>query len=136
MKRNVDIDDTLQERVDGACQEVEDYLLEYLAENPDLDELPCLRNDLDYAGSIHEIVDGSVPIYTQEIIDIFYLHGQDVEQAFDDAGLGSKDDDWPMGWREAAVYCYIDQEVNEWWEREAGDVFDRWQESLADSTAG
>lgn len=115
--------------VDGAIEEVKDELLDYLKENPDTDELPDLGNDLDYSGRIHEIVDGSVPIYTKEIEDIMYLHGNDVEQAFDDAGIGDKSSDgWPSGWKAAAIYCYIDQEVRSWYSDNAQDVFDEWKE--------
>ena len=128
-KRTVEIDDTLQDCVDSAIESVKDELENHLKQNPDTDELPCINNDLDYSGAIHEIVDGSVPIYTSEINDIFYLHGDDVEQAFDDAGIGSKDDKgWPMGWKAAAIYCYIEQKVQEWYHDNAQDIFDEWKE--------
>jgi len=77
-------------------------------------------------------VDGSVPIYTAEINDIFYLHGDDVEQAFDGAGIGSKDDKGcPMGWKAAAVYCYIEQQVQEWYQDSAESIFEEWQTAKA-----
>ncbi len=132
-KRTVEIDDTLQGCVDSAIESVKDALIEYLDQNPDTDETPDMGNDLDYSGTIHEIIDGSVPIYTAEIRDIFYLHGDDVEQAFDDAGFGEKKDGpgWPMGWKAAAVYCYIEQQVGEWYHANAGDVFDEWKAKQA-----
>lgn len=129
-KRTVEIDDTLQECVDSAIEEVKTELLDYLKENPDIDETPDLGNDLDYSGRIHEIVDGSVPVYTREIEDIFYLHGSDVEKAFDDAGIGEKSDDsWPLGWRAAAIYCYIEQEVGQWYHDNAEEIFETWKEA-------
>lgn len=128
--RTVEIEDTLEERVQSAIDDVKAELLRYLEDNPDTDELPDLGNDLDYSGAIHEIIDGSVPIYTKEIDDTFYLHGAECEQAFEDAGIGSKDDKgWPMGWKPAAIYCYIEQQVHEWYHREAQDVFDEWLET-------
>ena len=128
MKTSIEINDTLQDRVASAIEDVKDALLEYLDSNPDTEETPDLGNDLDYSGRIHEIVDGAVPIYTQEINDIIYLHGDDVERAFDDAGIGSKDDKgWPMGWKPAAIYCYIDQKVREWYRNEAGEIFAEWK---------
>jgi len=66
MKKTVEINDTLQEHVDSAIEQVEEKLKEYLEENPDTDEVPDISNDLDYYGSIHEIIDREVPIYTQE----------------------------------------------------------------------
>lgn len=130
MKRTIEIEDTLQDRVDSAIEDVNTKLETYLKDNPDTDDLPCLNNDLDYSGAIHEIVDGSVPIYTGEINDTFFLHGDEIEQAFDDAGIGSKDDkDWPMGWKAAAIYCYIDQAVQEWYRNNAQDIFDDWKDA-------
>jgi hypothetical protein len=93
---------------------------------------PCLNNDLDYSGAIHEIIDGSVPIYTKEIEDTFYLYGNEIEQVFDDAGIGNKEDKgWPMGWKAAAIYCYIEQQVAEWYHDNAQDLFEDWQEKQA-----
>jgi hypothetical protein len=127
-KRTIEIEDTLQERVDSAIEDVKDELLRYCDDN-EPDKLPDLGNDLDYSGTIHEIVDGSVPIYNNEIRDIFYLHGSEVEEAFDNAGFDSKDDkDWPLGWKPAAIYSYIQEQVHEWYNDHAEDVFEEWQE--------
>lgn len=128
MKRTIEIEDTLQERVDSAIEDVKQELLNYLEENKDTDELPCLNNDLDYSGAIHEIVDGSVPIYTHEIKSTMYLHGSEINRAFDDAGLGTRDDKWPMGWEAAAIYCYIMEQVQEWYNDNAQDIFEEWKE--------
>ena len=119
-KRNVEIEDTLQERVEGAIESVKEKLENYIEEN-ESDELPCLHNDLDYSGAIHEIVDGSVPVYTKEIKDTWYLHQQELIEAYEDAGVG----DNPMeNDGMAAIYCYIEQKVNEWYQNEAQDFFD------------
>lgn len=123
-KRNIEIEDNLDEIVEGAIEEVKEELLEFLKANPDTDETPCISNDLDYSGRIHEIIDGSVPIYTKEQNDLWYLYGNEFEQAFDDAGIGEKNDEgWPMGWKPAAIYCYIEQKVHEWYRNNADDVF-------------
>lgn len=120
MKRTIEIEDTLQDRVNYATVRVKEYLLEYLKDNPDTRKTPCLNNDLDYGGVISQIIDDSVPIYTKEINDIFYLHGSDIEKAFDDAGIGEKDDE---NWRATAIYCYIQHGVNEWYEFNADEIF-------------
>jgi hypothetical protein len=126
-KITIEIEDTLQDRVDSAIEDVKDELLRYCDES-EPDKLPDLGNDLDYSGGYHEIIDSAVPIYNKEIDDIFYLHGRDVEAAFDDAGIGSKEDEgWPSGWRPAAIYCYIDQAVREWYDDHAEDIFEEWQ---------
>ena len=131
MKRTVEIEDTLQGCIDGAIADVKTELGNFLKENPDTEELPCLNNDLNYSGAIHEIVDGAVPIYTSEINDIFYLNGSEIEQAFDDAGIGEKKDEgWPNGWRAAAIYCFIEQKVNAWYQAEAAELFSEWKKTV------
>jgi len=126
MKRTVEINDTLQERIDSAIDDVREELLKFLRENPEMDETPDLGNDLDYSGAIHEIVDGSVPIYTKEIDDTWYLYGDRCEAAFDAAGF-EREGDWPSGWQAAAIYCYIEEQVNEWYSNNADDVFNEWR---------
>ena len=95
------------------------------------EETPDLFNDLNYSGSIHEIIDSAVPIYTGEQNDLRYLYGDLFEQAFDDAGIGEKQDGpgWPMGWKAAAIYCYIKQQVCEWYNDNAEDIFTDWYEN-------
>ncbi len=132
MKRTIEIEDNLQDYVDSAIAEVREELESYLDSNPETESLPCLSNDLDYSGRIHEIVDGSVPIYTAEIEGIFYLYGSEIEEAFENAGIGEKEDKgWPCGWKAAAIYCYIEQKVGEWYNSEAEEVFTEWQEKQA-----
>lgn len=129
MKRQIEIEDTLDEIIDSATHDVRAELENYLKDN-EPDKCPDLWNDLDYSGSIHEIVDSSVPIYTKEINDLFYLYGWEFEEAFDAEGMGSKDDSgFPQGWRPAAIYCYIRQKVSEWFDDHAEDIFEEWQEA-------
>jgi hypothetical protein len=125
MKRTVEVEDTLKERVESAIDDVKDLLVQYLADNPDLDEVPCINNDLDYDGRVHEIVDGSVPIYTGEIEDTWYLYGSDLERAYENAGVGEnpKENDGM-----AAIYFYIMEEVQEWYRDNAEDIFEDWKE--------
>jgi hypothetical protein len=129
MTRTITIEDTLQERVDSAIEEVRELLEDYLKDNPDTEETPCLHNDLDYSGAAHEIIDRWVPIFTHEIKSTMFLYGDMIEEAFDTAGIGSKDDEWPMGWEAAAINCYIEQQVVEWYQSEASAIFEQWQDS-------
>ena len=129
MKRTIELEDTLQQRVDSAIEDVKAELLRHCDEN-EPDALPDLGNDLNYSGAIDEIIDGSVPISTHEIKTVMFLHGDDVEDAFDNAGIGEKTDEgWPSGWHAAAIYCYIEQQVGEWYSTEAEDVFETWKAS-------
>ena len=129
VKRTIEIEDTLKEIIDSLQDDIKDMVIDYLNDNPDLDEAPDLYNDLDYDGRFHELIDGSVPIYTREIEDLFYLYGYEFEQAFDDAGIGDKKDEcWPMGWKPAAIYCYLEQEIAEYYGSNKDDIYDEWRE--------
>ena len=130
MKRTIEIEDTLQDCVDRAIDMVKDELLSHLDQNPDTWKTPDLGNDLGSSGAIHEIIDGSVPTHTKDIKDIFYLNGEEIEEAFDNAGIGTKEDKgWPCGWKAAAIYCYIEQKVHEWYRTEAEDIFQEWYDN-------
>lgn len=123
MKRTIEIDDTLNDRAETAIEEVKAELLSYLNENKP-DSLPCLNNDLDYSGTIHEIVDSSVPIYTKEIEDTWYLHGSTLEEAYENAGVG---DDPRENNGMAAIYFYLMEQVQEWYSENAEEVFEEWK---------
>lgn len=128
MKRQVEIEDTLDEIIENVKSDVKNLFDSFMNDNPDQEEALDLYNELDYDGSVHEIVDSSVPIYTGEINDLFYLYGNQFETAFDDAGIGEKNDEgWPNGWKVAAIYCYIEQEIAEWYEQEKDDLYEEWR---------
>jgi hypothetical protein len=118
-KRNIEVNDVLPDCVQSAIESVEEELREYIKENTP-DECPDLGNDLDYSGAIHEIVDGAVPIYTSEIEAAWFLHGNDLEEAYENAGVGENP-------REnngmAAIYYYIHEKVCEWYAENAEDIF-------------
>jgi hypothetical protein len=122
VKRTIEIEDSLDEIIESVKSDIKDLVIEWIKDN---DEKPDLYNDLDYDGSVHEIIDGSVPVYTYEINNLFYLYGDEFEQAFDDAGIGDKEDKhWPMGWRAAAIYCYIEQEIGEWYNDAIDEIYE------------
>jgi len=125
MKRTIEIDDTLDNRVECAIDEVKAELENYLNNNPDTDSVPCLNNDLDYDGAIHSIVDSSVPVYTHEIKTAWFLHGSELEEAYENAGIGNN----PMeNEGMSAIYCYIMDKVQEWYRDEAEELFEKWKE--------
>ena len=123
MKRTIEIEDNLQERVSIAIDEVKQELLNYLEKNPDTDELPCINNDLDYSVAIHEIVDSNVPIYTSEIRTIWYLYDHQLCESYHMAGVG---DDPHENDGMSAIYFYIMNKVQEWYNDNAQDIFDDW----------
>lgn len=125
MKRTIEINDTLENRVESAIEEVKSELESYLNNNLDTDSVPCLNNDLDYSGAIHEIVDGSVPVYTREIKTAWYLYGSELEEAYNNAGVGEN----PMeNDGMAAIYYYIMEQVQEWYRDNAEEIFESWKE--------
>lgn len=124
--KTVEIEDNLDDIIEGVKDEVKDLAIEWIKDNG---EKPDLFNNLDYDGSFHDIVDSAVPVYTSEINDLFYLYGDDFEEAFDNVGIGDKDDSWPNGWKAAAIYCYIEQEVAEWFDDNIDDIFEEVMES-------
>lgn len=123
MKRTIEIEDTLEEHLETAIEAVKDELLQYLDDN-EPDKVPDLHNDIDYSGGFHEIIDSSVPIYTKEIKDAWYLHGSELEEAYENAGAGSnpRENDGM-----AAIYFWLSEKVSEWYDDHAEDLFEEWQ---------
>lgn len=110
-KITIEIEDSLQDRVDSAIEEVKSLLKSYVERNQP-DELPCLSNDLDYSGDVHAIIDSAVPVYTHEIDATWYLHGRKLEEAYETCGIGTnpRENDGKV-----AIFCYIEQKVSEWY---------------------
>ena len=126
MKRTIEINDTLQDRVDQCIEDTKELLLDWLREADKLylqthvdpaTETPCLHNHLDHDGRFSEIIDSNTPIYYSEIDTIFYLHGQLCEDAFENCyGPEAKTQDgWPCGWKAAAIYQYLHEQACEWY---------------------
>ncbi len=114
MKKTLEIDDTLDERVETAKEELADTVRSELKDGKSLEKI-----DEDICDTISEIADSNTPVYYGEINDIFYLNGSEVEEAFDDAGIGEKNEkDFPCGWKAAAICFYIEAKLNEYWQDE------------------
>jgi hypothetical protein len=117
-KRTIEVDDVLPGCVESAIEEVEKLLRDYIADNGG-DDVPDLAGDLDYDGRVHEIVDGAVPIYTRDIEAAWFLHGRELEKAYENAGVGgSPRENNGM----AAIYYYISEAVNDWYARNAQKI--------------
>jgi hypothetical protein len=119
-KRTIEVEDVLPYCVQTALEEVNNLLRDYIKDN-EPDSVPCLSNDLDYDGSVHGIVDGSVPIWDSQIEAAWFLHGRALQQAYENAGVGENP-------REnngmAAIYYYIYEKVAEWYAENAERIFD------------
>jgi hypothetical protein len=119
-KRTIEVDDVLPDCVETAIDYVNDLLRDYIKDN-EPDAVPCLSNDLDYDGRVHEIVDGAVPIYDGQIEAAWFLHGRDLEEAYENAGVGENPrENGGM----AAIHYYIYEKVAEWYAANAERIFD------------
>jgi hypothetical protein len=125
MKRTVEINDTLSDTVESACDDVKAEAIRWLDDNgdDDTDEAPDLGNDLDYSGAIHEIVDGATPIYNGEIADLWYLYSDRFEQALNNTGFETT----PDNRQQIAIFCYLEQEIGSWYEDHKEEIFDEWR---------
>ena len=117
MKIRIEMDDVLSDCVNSAIEETKTLLMEYLKEN---DLSHCDLSDIDSHGELHEIIDSSVPVYTKQIKDAWYLHEDKSTDAYMNAGIGNNpmDNDGM-----AAIYCYIQQEVYHWFDDNIDDLF-------------
>jgi hypothetical protein len=119
-KRTIEIDDVLPDCVETAKEQMNDLLRDYIKDN-EPDKTPCMSNDLDYSGEVHSIVDDAVPHGTSDIEAAWFLHGKDLEEAYENAGVGENPrENGGM----AAIYCYIYEKVAEWYAANAERIFD------------
>jgi len=108
MKRNVEMDDTLDEIIEDVKREIKEKFEEIAKENPNFDADDIYQEICD---SISEIVDSSTPIYTKEIDDLYYLYGQEFEEAYNNAGCYDKQ---PDNYRQVCIYFYLVDQAHEY----------------------
>lgn len=109
MKITVEMEDHLSTCVEKAIDMVRDELISYMKEN---NVKECTIEDANFNGAIHEIIDSCVPIYRKIIKDIWYLHEDDLTNAYLNAGIGEN----PLeNGGAAAIYLYIEEKVYEWY---------------------
>lgn len=123
--RTVEIDDDLDERIENVIDEVKYKLVDEAEGEPDayssFDDF--LQRGLEYDGTLHELVDSAVPIYTSDINGLFYLYGSEFEQAYEDAGCY---DERPDNYEAVCIYFYIEQEVHRILSDDIAPIYDEW----------
>lgn len=119
--------DRLPEIIDSTWDEVVELLKEYFVIHGG--DLPCLHNDLDYDGSISNLIDSAVPIYNAELSELAYFHHNDAIAALEEQ-FGSADGDWPSGTFAAGVYQLIDNGINVRWNEDAEDLWQEWLDEM------
>jgi len=88
-------------------QGVRQEIRQWAEDNPD-------NNDIDYDGSLHEIVDGSIPVYDSDILE---LATENLELATDEPELGPAFDGspTPINIIAANIYEYLSNIAWEEW---------------------
>ena len=109
MKRTVVIEDDLEERVDCCKSELLDNFIEYLKDNPDIDDFDEYYQQ-EASDQIHEIVDSNTPIYYSNIDDLYYLYSDEFEKAYRNAGCYS---DPPDNYKQVTIYFYLYEQTSE-----------------------
>lgn len=129
MPDTVQLTDRLPEIIDSVWDDVVELLKQYFIEHDSSDSFPCLHNDLDYSGAVHELIDSAVPIYTSELNELAYFHHDAAMSALSDQ-FGSIDGDWPSGPFAAGLYSLIEQGLAEKYDEDAEDLWESWMEEL------
>ncbi len=123
-KQTIEINNLLPDAVAQAITELKELIRDWYVANPTTSGL-CLSNDIDYEGRFAEMIDSNVPIYTYDIKCAWFLHDTELEDAYDNAGLGENP-------REnngmAAIHCYIKQECDAWLNDNDDRIQAQWDE--------
>ena len=123
-KRTVEIEDDLDERVEDLQREVREDFLDWLEQNPDLDDFDDYYQDRG-CDFVHEASDSATPIHYSDIDGLYYLYGSEFDEAYSNAGIGSGDEE---NHRQVAIYCYLSEKAfNE--QRQINELWDEREES-------
>lgn len=110
MRRKIEIDDTMDENIDCVKEELFNRTKDYLKENLDISDVDEVYQNI--ADDVHEIVDSSTPIYYSEIDALFYLYGDEVEEAYKNAGCYTEP---PENFRQVCIYFYLEEKAWDYW---------------------
>lgn len=105
MKRQIEIEDDLQERIDSVKEEIKDNFIDYLKENKDITDFDEYYQ-AQGCNIVHEIADSNTPIYYSDIDGLHYLYGDEFDEAYENAGIGYETED---NYKQAAIYCYLSE---------------------------
>ena len=121
MKRKIEIEDNLEDKVDGIKQEILYDFISWLEDNTDCEDFDDYYQEqgCDY---VHECVDGWVPIYYSDIDGLYYLYGSEFEDAYKDAGIGDGSED---NHKQVAIFMYLEAKGFEFHSK-ITEAFDSW----------
>jgi hypothetical protein len=120
-KRTVEMDDNLDETIDQVKEEIRDNFIEYLRDNPDCEDFDDYYQSKG-CDAVSEISDSNTPIYNKEIDDLYYLYGDEFEEAYKNAGIGNGDED---NHRAVAICMYLQEQGFDYL-RELQGEFEDW----------
>ena len=126
MKRTIEIDDDLDERILTCKQELLDDFIEFLDDTPDIDDFDTYYQQQG-CDAVHEIADSNTPIYHSDIDGLYYLYSGDFDEAFDNAGCYGKGEK-PDNYKQVSIYFYLSEktfdfmrELEEWFKDNYAD---------------
>lgn len=122
MKRQIEIDDDLDERRGYVKDELLDDFIDFLEDNKDITEFDTYYQKSG-ADKMHESADSNTPIYYSDIDGLYYLYSDEAEEAYKNQGLGNGGED---NHKQVAIYCLLSETAGEFI-RELEEKFDDWQ---------
>jgi len=105
IKRQIEIEDDLQDRVNDVKYEAKENFIDYLKENPDITDFNTYYR-AQGCDVMHELADSSTPIYYSNIDGLYYLYGDEFEEAYNNAGIGDGSEN---NHKQSAIYCYLSE---------------------------
>ncbi|NBW21184.1 MAG: hypothetical protein EBR82_75805 [Caulobacteraceae bacterium] len=119
MIKTIKIEDTLHERSEAALNEFKKFFASYVKKNKPL-EFPKWRSELNEEGEVDDLISGHVPTTVQEQKDTFYLHGDQLDDLYENLSTG--DDPMPNYYK-SAIYFFIFNHIFDWYDKEGEAYF-------------
>lgn len=119
MKRQIEIEDDLQERIDSLKEDIKNDFIDYLEQNLDIGDFDeyYQAQGCDF---VNEVADSSTPVYYSGIDGLYYLYGDEFDEAYKNAGIGKGDED---NHKAVTIYCYLSEKGFDYL-RELEELFD------------
>jgi hypothetical protein len=113
MKRRIEIEDTLLERVGDAKDQLKLAAAEYVHEHREVRDSNELFDLME--NWIADIAESATPRYIDEVDGIYYLHTTELDEAAMDAGYAIDQAMTPQEYRRTAIYFFIKNQLRGHW---------------------
>jgi len=121
MKRTIEIEDDLDERIADIREDMKNDFIDFLKDNKDIEEFDDYYQQQG-GDNIHDIVDSSTPIYYSNIDSLYYLYGDEFEEAYKNAGFGNGNEE---NHKQVAIYTYLEEQAHDYL-RELEELFEEY----------